>query len=629
MARVATDISPVKAKETGQKLNKDAKARLALFEQRFDIAERSQSKRKQEWQKWQRIYAGEDTMPKDSVDMLRSKLKVPWAWQQIETIIPRVMEPEPRAEFKPVTSATPDMQLADSLHVLTQQQLYADQWVVKQRPFIEDGLVCGLGVAQVRWHQRKDAVRVRVPIDSVTKDMQVEELLDGNYQPIVVGEPEDSKEEASESPEMEALEEPAFAVCLKSMITESRPTIDWTPLEDFFPDPGCTDDHNWRWVIHRAWLTPSELAKREAMGVYTDTKHAMAVAAEGSEKREGETAEEAEARRDGKIAVYTMWEDNGKRMVVANSVMLLDGISPYYHQRIPFFAWCSQPNPRSLFGISEVDKIQELQKAVWLKDNQRIDAVNAAINFVVIADPGIQDLRKGAKIHPGKIIRAMNGQRLEQWTIGAQANLAFQETENYLGAMQQMTGANPMLQGMDPTGQMTNGTATVGNIFQEEGNKRMAMKKLYFRLFTSRIMKQMVQLSHQYLTPFELGRILQSGGLENSKMTPEDIPMFLHVMPEAMSETIGQQAERSTNVELLNILGQLHGSQMLDGTYFDIKPIVQNTLKAYAQNPRTSFREPQDVRAQQAPVPPGQGGQPAAEPTITQQTAQQPAPVGG
>jgi hypothetical protein len=288
-------------------------------------------------------------------------------------------------------------------------------------------------------------------------------------------------------------------------------------------------------------------------------------------------------------------------MVMCGNVLLADGENPYFHGQIPFVAWNSQPTSKSLVGISEVDKLRDLQEHIWIKDCQRIDAVNYALNTVIIGDPTIPGIRN-LKLHPGKVIHATNGQRLEQWVLNPNAAPAFQESESYIAAMQQMSGVNPLLSAGDPS-QMNDVTATVGSIAQEEGNKRMAMKKLQFRLAIARMAKMMVQLSHQYLSQMELERILGEAAEDMPMVTPEEIPMFLDVEPEAMSEVMGKMTERNSLIELLNITGTLHGTQMMDGTSFDIKPIVEDTIKSYDRDPERNFA----MMPQQPPIDPMTG----------------------
>jgi hypothetical protein len=483
---------------------------------------------------------------------LRSRLQIPWAWQQIETIGPRIVDPEPKFEFAPVEPS--DRPLSELLNTLIRQQLSADRFLVRQKAWIEDGMVKGLGVAKVVWLQEKKTLRVRYQPTS-------EELASGEY-------PEFTEQE---------------------LITSNRPHIIYVDPADFFWDPAATSEDDWRYVFHRTWLTLDELKSREKDGIYKSVAKVKQSDDESVGRGARETEEEAEARRTCKYPVYERWHIDGSVMVVSGDVVLRDDPNPFYHADIPFAIFRTQPTPRSLVGISEVEKIDHLQEAIWTRDNQRIDAVSLALNQVMILDPTISGVRQ-LTIGPNTKIYASNGQRVEQLKIDPNQAPAFDETEAYLGAMQQMTGASPMFAGVD-TSQfgVNNNTATGASIMQEEANKRMAMKKLEFRIFESRVAKLMVQLNHQFLSPFELQRIVGSVHSNVDMPNPGEIPMFLDVIPQGMSESMSKSVERNEIMELVNMTAGNHLTPMPDGTIFSIKPFLEAAIKTYDRDPSGSF----------------------------------------
>lgn len=533
-----------------QQLTPEQEKRVEFFKSRLDLAKRGQSKHMTYWKSMEAVYDGTQPLPAEATDLLQSRLKIKWAWQRWNAIAPEIMDPEPRMEFKPVEIT--DQRISDILKVLTKQQFTQDEFVSKQPAAIHDAGIYGMAIWKVIWYQRVEKLQTR-------KAQTLEERAMGA--PIQFEE--------------------------KEVIVENRPTVQYVDPFDFFWDPAATSDRNWRYCFHRVYLTKEELLERERAGIYTGVESACATATDTGTRSSSETNEEAEARRANKYEVFEGWFDDGTRMVMCGNTLLLDGPHPYHHKRIPFVVWGTQPQSRSLVGRSEMESIEDLQLAIWVKDNQRIDAVNFAMFGIIIADPTIQGINE-LKVHPGKIIKAMNGQRLEQWVIDPNAGAAFQESESYLTAMDAMTGYNSALGGADAGG-LDRITATVGTIADEATNLRKAMKKLEFRLAIARVSKMWVQLNHQFLSEYELHRILGDDALDYKPIPPEEIPMFLDVIPEAMSEAISIMQERSSLLELLNILGTLHGTQMLDGSYFDLKSLIESTLKSYSREPRQSF----------------------------------------
>ncbi len=525
--------------------------RLKAFQSKLETAKKAHAAKMKYRDKMYSHYRGEEPLPPEVQDYIHSRLQINWIWQHIQmVIIPRIMDPDPRFAFSPVEPT--DDRMAHVLQQLCKFFLRKDNFVAKQPAIVEDACVGGLSVLKVVWKQREQTIRKRVP-------MTPEQIANNEKQEIVS----------------------------ETMIVENRPHVAYVDVIDWFPDPAATSDDNLRFCYHRLWYTKKQMLAKEKSGEWKNVKDACDAEGDDSIRDYGESSDEAKARRQDKYAVYEGWFDDGTRMVVCGNVVLSDDINPYFHGQIPFVCWSSKPETRSIWGLSECDRLTDLQQAIHIKDNQRIDAVNYVLNNVIIADPTIDGVRN-LSLHPGKVIHANQAQRIEQWQFNANNAPAFQESEAYLGAMQQMSGATPMMSQGDPAS-LDRVAATVGSIAQEEANKPMQFRKLQFRLALSRVAKMVVQLCHQYLSEFELHRILGDSIVDLPNIAPEEIPMFLDVMPESMNESIGMMTERNSKIELLNITGGLHGSQMLDGTFYDIKPTLEDVIKTYGLDPTRSF----------------------------------------
>lgn len=536
--------------------------RKAEFKKQLSDAEKLHSIMCSRWRTLDEVYHANKEFPKHQQDLLRSRLRVKWAWQQIETILPRIMDPDPRFAIMPVESGDSDM--SDSLNVLLRYQLNKDRFIAKQRSWAEDGTVRALGVAKVVWLQKKQTMRIRRKLDPET----VRE-----FESIGEEIPDDLLYEKKEN-----------------VIVENRPTVIYVDPFDFLWDPKATCDSDWEYVFHRSWLSLETLKARERAGTYQNVSQIEnASESDGGPRSAYESSEEANARRTGLYPVYERWHVDGTIMVMCGDVVLRDGPSPYYHGDIPFAVFRSQPTPRSLVGVSEVESIDHLQEAIWTRENQRIDAASLALNQILILDPTIQGVRQLA-IRPGLKIYANAAQRVDQLRLDSLQNIGFNETEAYLGAMQQMTGASPYLAGSDPSmSGVDQSTATGASIMQEEGNKRMYLKKLEFQLFESRIAKLMIQLNHQYLSASEIERILGDNASGYRYVSPEEIPMFLDVIPQGMSDSMSKGTDMQRVIEILNTAKDLHLAPMGDGTIFTIKPFIERAIKIQGFDSRMAF----------------------------------------
>ena len=518
---------------------------LKLFKERMAVSDPVVESYEDKWARLDRVYHGETKDPKKQEDNGKSRLRIPWAWQQIETIIPRIMDPSPKFGFMPVEPT--DAKKSIVWNRLTRKQLDMDRFVTRQRSWIEDGCVKGLAVSKTIWKQTKKEALVRPPRSLSDK------LL-------------------GRSPEMKR----------EQRVVENRPTIKYIPPEDFRWDPTAIRDEDLEWGADRSWRTMAYLEKMQRAGVYKNVKEVKAAVQDASNRRSvRETPKEAQARRQGKYAIWEMHDREGNLIAVCNGVLIRNIQSPFAHLDLPYSTFRSQPSNHSLVGVSEVEKIEHIQQAIWTLDNQRIDAISLTLNPVFKVDPTIRGW-KNLTFRPGLKIPATRGQEFEQIRIDANAAPSWGLTEAYIGAVQQMTGANPIMFGADPsTFGINQETATGASIMQEEGNKRMAMKKLEFRLFEARIAKLMLQLNHQYLSDFELFRIVGDDGLKTDRPSVEEIPMFLDVIPEGMSESLSKSVERNSMIEVMNLLGPLHMMPMHDGTAVSIQKIIERIVSNY------------------------------------------------
>lgn len=546
-----------------------------MFTERLDRAKKNQAAHTKDWDRYESVYLGTQDMKPEGTKLLQSNLKVPWAWQRWNAIAPELMDPEPKLNFRPVEIS--DTRLSDCLKQLTRVQFNQDHFISKQPASVHDAGIYGLAVFKVFWHQKEKKLKARDARTIVDKVLSR-----------------------------------ATSFSVKTVIAENRPSALYVDPYDFFWDPAATSDQDWRYVFHRTYMTRAEMKAWEKKGVFKDVDKACDAHDELAKRSPLEKAEEADEKRKDKYPVYEGWFDDQTRMIMCGKTLLHDDLNPYNHGDIPFVTWCTQPKERSLVGLSEMAQIEELQQAIWIIDNQRRDAVNYAMFGVYLIDPNIPDA-KNFKLEPGKVVRAPNGARFEHFRTDAAQSVPFAETENFLNAMDAMTGYNAVLDGSNGEG-LDRVTATVGTIADEATTLRRAMKKLQFRLCIAKIAKMWVQLNNQFLSEYELHRILGDQAIDYKPIPVEEIPMFLDVIPEAMNEAMSVTQERSANLDLINIIGQLHGMDMLDGTQFSAKATIEDLLKSYDREPQASFIMAQ----QQTPAVPGQIGQAFSDPAPAQ-----------
>ena len=237
-------------------------------------------------------------------------------------------------------------------------------------------------------------------------------------------------------------------------------------------------------------------------------------------------------------------------------------------------------------------------------ENQRIDAVSMAIHNVLVVDPNILNAEEFVW-GPGEKIYANKGQEVRQLIIDANQAPGMNETQLMLGYIDQMMGMTPYATATSsPFGGASTNTATGVQAAEAGSDNRLEVKRIMFLDSTARLAKLIVQMSHQFLSYTQLHQIIGPEGAEIlGDVSPEDIPMFLDVIPKGMDEAMKTQARRQEYIELIRNVSGLNGFMFPDGTTFSAKPVISSLLEAFNQDPSMSF--PQAPPPQLPPAPNG------------------------
>lgn len=539
---------------------------LERFEKLYDEAVKAHDVHRRKWTHWEKVYEGL-THPKPSRKNRKDHHVYPkWVFQQVETIKPRLIDPEPEFKYRPAEPR--DQEHTSVLDKVVRYQLDQCGYVEDQPKFIHDAIVKGFAVGQVFWDYEERLIRKR-------RKPTLREAIAGKKG-------------------------------IDEIITPVRnwASIAYRDPNDIFPDPAATSDRDLRYLFDRSWLTKGQLQARVEEGIYDESavKEAcdrLGDADEGA--RPGESEEEAEARRQGKACIVTMWTPTRKLVVANRSVIVHDGPNPYDHGRIPFAFFSTQPRNTSLYGISEVETVEDIQRHLWAMRNMRITAVKMALKPMLILDPTIKGVQN-ISIQAGGKIYASPGQQVDQLRIDPNAGPGLDEEQMALGDMQTLTGASPFLAGADQSQfGINNETATGASIMQEEANKRMAAKKMQLRIFTAKLATMMAQLNYQYMDRNYAVRVAGAAGDSWVEVNPEDIPLVLDIRPVGLNESISKQTERNQKLELLNVLMPLNGMPVGGTRKVSLAGIVEDVVRSYDFDADRAFEDmsPQEAMMMQ------------------------------
>jgi hypothetical protein len=556
------------------------------FNEQLEKAEKAWSKHLLQFQHNYDAYLNNDkTREKEAKD---GKLYVHHIFQQVETIVPRMVQTDMKLDLDPREGQ--DLAQVTALQRKIDYDLEVDHFVEKQVDLSKIALICGITVGKVIWN--KSTRKIKEHNNHVDPKLILEGIEPG--------------------------------VVEREVTIKDGPSLVPVNLFDFFPQPGPTSIETMEHVFHRSWLTKSELEARKNLKsggkpVFKNIDKALRLGTGGGSKQEfsNEKPEDKEGRRDDRYEVIERWKKGRLTVVVNREVLIRDCENPYWHAEIPFVAASTQPDVRSFVGISEVEVIENIANMIHKFENIRIRAAEFAVNPVL----KIHRSLKGAsnfEWRPGAHLYLDRADQIQMETAPANLGAAWDEVQAYLGYMQQVSGVSPYIAGADPGAAGVNqSTATGASILQQEANKRLALKLLQMQTMYSKVAKFFVQLNQQFMTKQQLVRIVGADGEQWQTVEPSDIAGMYDVRATSSTETLAKTAEIQKLTDAINTLMPMHGVPMADGTVVDIKYPLKSLLSAIGIDPTQAFAQaPQqpavDPNAQQVDPATGQPVDPNA-----------------
>lgn len=481
-------------------------------------------------------------------------------YQQIETIVPRMVTPDPKFDLEPREGQ--DEQQVRAMQRKVDYDIEIDRFVEKQVELSKTALICGLCVGKVIWDRKKSRVKRH------------------NFNDAAIA---SGEEDATYSQEI---------------VERDGPSLIPINMFDWFPQPGPTSIEAMEYCFHRTWLTQTELEARadlkdeDGKPLFKNIKKAIdSKPSDGSNEMHlpNESSDDAKGRRGNRYEVIERWKRGRLTVVVNRKTVIRDCANPYWHGRLPFVAASSQPDIRSLVGISEVEVIENIARMIHKFENLRIRAAEFAVNPVLKMKRSLKggdrvDWRPGGRIYLDRL------DDITTETANPNLQAGWAEVQAYLGYMQQVSGVSPFIAGADPSVSGINQeTATGASILQAEANKRLALKLLQMQTMYSKVAKMFVQLNQQFMTENQLVRIAGADGYQWVEISPQEIAGAYDVRSSNSTESLAKSAEIQRLTDALNILTQFQGVPMSDGTVVDLKYPLKQLLTTIGVDPEKCF----------------------------------------
>lgn len=504
--------------------------------------------------------------------------------------------------------------------ILMDWQVRKDKLSSIQRTFNLQHAIAGLTVAKTYWVTREERRR-----RLVAQDMP---LTDEGGQPIV-------------NPVTgENVTYPSLVEMDGSTIVYDGPTTEVRDIRDFMWPENAVSIAKAGYLIDRIWMRKDELAAAFAEGQFGVDVGGWSwedvIQVLGNNERASGFTEEYVTREQSLynvnrtkdlFEVCEVWDQTtGKTTTVINRCALAAHVDfPFWHNRPPFVVCSTQPDLFRIPGISQVEKVEHLQKLLWELMNQRIDNLKLINNAIFWFRPDIEDPDE-YEFEPGARWPVEDPAQVQMWQPNViPAEVSLQGESLLKGDMQNLAGGFPFSSGTDSQNvdqKTATGAALITNIAQ----RSIDIAKQQVDESMQEIGEQRMVLNQQFIREPTIAPAIGSDNADEIHVIlPEILQGDYDFELEPSSDPLMKQEEQASASGLAQLLGSLAPvlvplAQNGLAKMINFDAVIEDILRAFGKDdvqryfvsaPPPALPAPGGAQApqQQSPDGAGVGGQ--------------------
>lgn len=539
--------------------------------------EREHDTRRLRYDEAYRVYRAAPEQGADRIPKWRSRTRVPYAQNVIDTALVNIVSGLPRCLVHPRNPD--DVTAAEGMQQLFDYFTSEDHLAEKQVTFAHQALICGVTVAKNHWQY--------------------------------------ADEPATEGRTYAASTRTAAGG--KRIVTRDGPCFEPWSVYDCWWDPNARDVDTARYIVLRSWKTKDELER----GAYdTDTglglyRNLDTLFKTGPGKQPSSTSQQSllgttDTKRNDAFELLEIWwtSPSGERCTVVGNrqVVLQDRPNPYWHGCKPIVIAQTRPDLFEMQGIPETDLVRDVQAAMHTLQNMTIDSLKLTVLRGVtyregsVVDPNMLAIRPSFK---WGVTDHTDVQPFELPQLGSDI---YQERSRLLGDMERVTGISAYTSGADSS-TVDQTTATGVTALQTAANTLLRFKaqQIHYKGF-QRTFEQWGELIQQYLDEPVYVKVAGQEGEEAWKLIqPQDVVGSFHYRLEGSEEALSQQQERNNAIGVLNALAPYVQMGKVDPS-----ALIERVALAFGvADPKSLVQTPPPALPPAQPN--GNGGLPAAQ----------------
>jgi hypothetical protein len=529
----------------------------------------------------------------------------------LEGMIAAMIEPSPHLTANPRPRPLEDIDAIDRRIAAAEVAEVAVNWAMendgfrmKQRPFIQQDMICGLTVGKFYWEEQTQTEYSRTFYDSEEQDEF------GEMQPVR-----------------------AADVYSEEVKVRDDPTLRVVDVRDFFWPANCRDIVWADWLADRVYMTSKRVREMEEAGIFI--KGSAAALEETSLPQQGKPGERTRydeggsggpLRTRGLVEVIERWTKDGVCTIGNRQVLLRDEKNPFWHGRKPYVVTTAIPNFGQINGQSIVDVLAPIQKVLWFISNQSLDNLKLLNNLIYLIRSDTEDAHR-FEWYPGAQWMVDDPNQVKALQIDpTPATISMQRESQLKGELQNLMGALPGTGNVDSQ-TIDQKTATGISIITNIAQQVIATRKMAYQNAFAEVGVAFLDLMRQFMLESRVVSMLGEGGKRVFfEVDPEALQDSFDVDYDVQGDSMVRQERRAESQSLYQMALQAAPIHAQFATPLNLDRFMEKLLKSFDEpNPKAYFNTKQQAQAQLAPPggpgqppgvgsPPGVPGQPPATP---------------
>ena len=449
-------------------------------EKLFTQARQHRMKYDRKWLDYYRMFRGKQW--DDKRPAYKNSEVINLIWQSIQSTVPIMTDARPRVQFVPEEPT--DLEFSEVLNQMFESDWNKTDAMTQLLEVILDGHIYGAGISSLEFNPEARFGMGQIEIDSfdpayffpdpdarcvnkkckyviTARPVSIEEL-----KVQYAGNPEAQQKLTHVKGDIQDFQDQARKTDMSGGGGDFWGTVDDSHSERGTPSRGSNG--NSKVLVITIWAKPLDLIEEQ---VDTADESTGAVLSEFVQKKK---------------------YPNGRKVVIANKMVIENGPLDYAHQKFPFSVFRNYILPREFWGVSEVEQLESPQKVFNKLLSFALDVLVLMGNpvWVVDSNSGV-DTRKLVN-KPGLIVTKNPGSNVERREGVQLQPYVLQLIEKMTEWFNQVAGSQDITRGVNPTGVTAN--AAIENL-QQAAQTRIRQKMRQLDSFLQDVGQQYVDVA--------------------------------------------------------------------------------------------------------------------------------------